>query len=85
MEPHICPETIKRHPVSELHELCQKNNLKLRFEDLWEQSTIVNVYINDQLVGSGSCDMKKDIANNRAAKDALNNVCRLLCEKDNVA
>lgn len=81
LEPIISPETIKTHPVTQLYETCQKNNLKIRFVDLWKKSTGFDVYIEDQLIGSGY-GLKKDIAHNRAARDALDNIGRLLAERE---
>ncbi|KAH7533100.1 hypothetical protein FEM48_Zijuj04G0094400 [Ziziphus jujuba var. spinosa] len=81
LEPIISPETIKRHPVTELYEICQKNNLKVQFVDLWKKNTGFDVYVQDKLIGSATYGLKKEIAHNRAAKDALNNIGRVLSEK----
>ncbi|KAL5794142.1 hypothetical protein ACOSP7_002736 [Xanthoceras sorbifolium] len=87
LEPIISLETIKLHPVTELYEVCQKKNLKVKFVDLWKESTAFNVFVEDQLVGRGSYGLKKEIAHNRAAKDALNNIKKFLTdhEKENHA
>jgi hypothetical protein len=45
--------------------------LKLQFIDLWKESGSVNVLINEKLVGRGNYGSKKEIAHNRAAKNAL--------------
>ncbi|XP_048434652.1 ribonuclease 3-like protein 3 [Pyrus x bretschneideri] len=85
LEPIIDPKTIKKHPVSQLHEVCQKNNLKLRFVDLWEEKHTVEVFINDQIVGRGTYSLKKEVAQNRAAKDAFDNMWNVIGqEKDKV-
>ncbi|CAN6708076.1 unnamed protein product [Malus baccata var. baccata] len=85
LEPIIDPKTIKMHPVSQLHEVCQKNNLKLRFVDLWEEKHTVEVFINDQIVGRGTYSLKKEVAQNRAAKDAFDNMWNVIGqEKDKV-
>ncbi|CAN6574241.1 unnamed protein product [Malus baccata var. baccata] len=85
LEPIIDPKTIKRHPVSQLHEVCQKNNLKLQFVDLWEEKHTVEVFINDQIVGRGTYSLKKEVAQNRAAKDAFDNMWNVIGQKkDNV-
>lgn len=81
MEPIIGPETLRPHPVTELYQVCQKRNLKVRFVDLWEESTAFDVYVDDQLVGRGEYQPKKEIAINRAAKDALNNLERILGDR----
>lgn len=83
LKPMISPETLKTHPVTELYEVCQKNKLKVKFVDLWKESTAFHIFIEDQLLGRGAYAPKKEIAHNRAAKDALNNIERLLNEKDN--
>ncbi|KAB1201001.1 Ribonuclease 3-like protein 3 [Morella rubra] len=82
LEPIINPVTIGRHPVTELYEVCQKRNLKLKFVDLWEETTAFDVIIDDQHMGRGVYGLKKDIAHNRAAKNALENIRRLLLEKE---
>ncbi|XP_030459477.1 ribonuclease 3-like protein 3 [Syzygium oleosum] len=83
LEPIISPSALKVHPVTELYELCQKKGLKLRFVDLWSESSSFIVFANDQLVGRGMYKAKKDIALNRAAKDALENIGRFLGEGEN--
>ena len=40
------------------------------------------MFIDDQLMGRGTYRLKKDIAQNRAAKDALDNIGRILGDKD---
>ncbi|XP_038888348.1 ribonuclease 3-like protein 3 [Benincasa hispida] len=79
MEPLITLKTMKKHPMTELTEICQKRNLNLEFVDCWEERKEVQVFIDKQLVGKGSY-RKKLIAQNRAAKDALNNLDRVLGE-----
>jgi len=70
----IDPNNIQRHPSAELNEFCQKKGLKLQFRDLWKVSGIVEVLIDEKLAGSGKCGSKKEIAHNRAAKNALENI-----------
>lgn len=65
--------------MTELTEICQKRSLKLEFVDLWEETKEIQVFIDKKLVGKGSY-RKKLIAQNRAAKDALNNLDRVLGE-----
>ncbi|KAL4360983.1 hypothetical protein GQ457_04G024530 [Hibiscus cannabinus] len=81
LEPIIRRETLKMHPVTQLYEVCQKRNLKVKFVDLWKESTGFDVFVDDQLVGRGKCSLKKEIAHNRAAKDALDNILRTLDQK----
>ncbi|XP_050204518.1 ribonuclease 3-like protein 3 [Mercurialis annua] len=83
LEPIIDRETLKVHPVTELYEVCQKRNLRVKFVDLWRESMEFNVLIEDQLVGRGTYGLKKEIAHNRAAKDALDNLATILGDKMN--
>ncbi|KAI4308355.1 hypothetical protein L6164_031438 [Bauhinia variegata] len=83
LEPIINPETIKTHPVTELYEMCQKKNLKVKFIDLWKESMAIDVFIENQKVGRGTYGLRKDIAQNRAAKNALDNIGRILSIKEN--
>ena len=69
---------MKRHPVTELYEVCQKNNKKVEFVDLWAKNTAINVFIDGQLVGTASYGLKKEVAHNRAAKNALDNIGLIL-------
>lgn len=82
LEPIINPVTIRMHPVTKLYEVCQKRNLKIKFVDLWKESTAFDVLIDDQHMGRGVYGRKKEIAHNRAAKDALDNIERILRDKD---
>ncbi|XP_058087265.1 ribonuclease 3-like protein 3 [Magnolia sinica] len=75
LEPMISPDMLRKHPVSELYELCQKKGMRVTFvKDTWKESTIVEVLVDDQLVGRAMYGHKKEIAQNRAAKDALDNL-----------
>ncbi|KAJ9170046.1 hypothetical protein P3X46_018182 [Hevea brasiliensis] len=81
LEPIISQEMLKIHPVTELYEVCQKKHLKVKFVDLWKENMAFDVFIDDQLVGRGTHGLKKEIAHNRAAKDALDNIGRILGKK----
>lgn len=71
-EPLISLKTLGKHPMSELYELCQKLKMDLTFlKDEWPENSKIEVIIDGKLVGSGN-GQKKDIAQNRAAKAALN-------------
>lgn len=85
LEPKIGPETLKLHPMSALFEVCQKKGLQLRFDDLWKEHTTFEVFIDDQFVGKGSYGLKKEIAQNRAAKVALDNMEKFFFERDDKA
>ena len=82
MEPIISQETLKVHPVTELYEVCQKRNLKVKFVDMWEKNMAFDVFIEDQFMGRGIYGPKKEIAHNRAANDALNNIEKVFGKKD---
>ncbi|XP_027341669.1 ribonuclease 3-like protein 3 [Abrus precatorius] len=81
LEPMIDPGNIQKHPVTQLYEVCQKQNLKIKFVDLWKDSMSFNVIIDEKLVGTGIYGTKKQIAISRAAKDALNNIDIVLSTK----
>ncbi|GMG98696.1 hypothetical protein Nepgr_000536 [Nepenthes gracilis] len=74
LEPIISPQTLGVHPVKQLFELCQKKGWSIEFVDLWKESTSYNVPRRGQLIGHAAYARKKDIAFNRAAKDALDHV-----------
>ncbi|CAN1161309.1 Ribonuclease 3-like protein 3 [Linum perenne] len=76
LEPIVEKETLKVHPVTELYEICQKRKLKLEFKGLWKEG--IDVYVNDQFAGRGSYESKKEVAQNRAAKDALDNFGKIV-------
>ncbi|XP_058781746.1 ribonuclease 3-like protein 3 [Vicia villosa] len=78
LEPIIEPDSVKKHPVSQLHEVCQKQKFKLQFVDLWKESTSIEVFINQKFVARGTYSSKKDIARYRAAKNALDNIDKVL-------
>ncbi|GMY28296.1 ribonuclease 3-like protein 3 [Fagus crenata] len=74
LEPFITLEKLGENPVVTLLEICQKNGLKFRFDtDSWEMDQTAKVYIGDSLIGKAVYG-KKDIAMNRAAKDALDKI-----------
>ncbi|XP_077240084.1 RNAse II-like 1 isoform X2 [Tasmannia lanceolata] len=79
LEPVISLETLGKHPMSELYELCQKNRMRLRFvREPWEKNTTVEVFVDEHLMGSATSSQKKEIAQNRAAKMALDNLKGIL-------
>ncbi|KAJ1690736.1 hypothetical protein LUZ63_014891 [Rhynchospora breviuscula] len=77
--PFITIETLGKHPVSELHELCQKLHHELKFNDKkWAENLTVDVLLNGKVIGSATYGPKKDICHNRAAKVALDRLKELL-------
>ncbi|XP_058783527.1 ribonuclease 3-like protein 3 [Vicia villosa] len=78
LEPIIEPDSVKKHPVSQLIEVCQEKKFKLQFIDLWEESSSIEVFINEKFVGRGIYGSKKAIARYRAAKNALDNIDKVL-------
>ncbi|CAI0550929.1 unnamed protein product [Linum tenue] len=76
LEPIVEKDTLRVHPVTELYEMCQKRKLRLEFKGSWKQG--IDVYVNDQLAGRGNYESKKEIAQNRAAKDALDNLGKIV-------
>lgn len=74
LEPIIPLDKLGDHPVTELNEMCQKKNLKLKFyTNNWQVDKTVVVFIEDHFVGIGHHPSKKDIAKNCAAQNALDN------------
>ncbi|KAK1405446.1 ribonuclease 3-like protein 3 [Heracleum sosnowskyi] len=82
LEPMITPEMIQENPVKKLQEMCQKQRLKVRFKDIWLKKGTFEVYIDDQLRGKGEYRAKKEIALNRAANDAYNDIAGSFCVND---
>ncbi|KAJ4788686.1 dicer-like 3 [Rhynchospora pubera] len=77
--PFITIETLGKHPVTELHELCQKLHNELKFNDKkWAENLTVDVLLNGKVIGSATYGPKKDICHNRAAKVALDRLKELL-------
>ncbi|RLN11378.1 ribonuclease 3-like protein 3 [Panicum miliaceum] len=72
-DPLINLETLGKHPVSELFEFCQKTCRGVKIvKDEWDKNLKVEVLIDGELVGSATTyAQKKEIAQNRAAKAAL--------------
>lgn len=81
MEPLITPETLQPQVSTNLHELCQKNGLNLKFVDLWLKTGEIEVYVDDELIGRGEYRLKRSIAHNRAAKNAYDELVKRLVEK----
>ncbi|KAL8238151.1 hypothetical protein R6Q59_019232 [Mikania micrantha] len=74
LEPMITPEMLQQNPVRKLNELCHKRKLKIRFRDKWSKEGVYEVFIDNQLKGTGEYKAKKEIALNRAAEDAWNTI-----------
>lgn len=82
LEPMITPEMLQQNPVSKLNELCHKKKLKIRFRDKWSKQGVYEVLTGDQLIGRGEYKAKKEIAVNRAAEDACNNILNTMDDKN---
>ncbi|XP_050381558.1 ribonuclease 3-like protein 3 [Argentina anserina] len=84
LEPIITPETLQVHFNTQLHEMCQKNNRSLNYVDSWEKEKFVDCFIDGKFVGRGTYKYRKEVAQNRAAKAALDNQLEWLVirEKD---
>ncbi|KAI7725950.1 hypothetical protein M8C21_004155 [Ambrosia artemisiifolia] len=80
LEPMITPEMLQQNPVRKLNELCHKRKLKIRLRDKWLKQGIYEVFIDNQLIGKGVYKAKKEIALNRAAEDACNNILNNISE-----
>ncbi|KAG1334923.1 ribonuclease 3-like protein 3 [Cocos nucifera] len=83
--PLINPETLGKHPMSELYELCQKLKMDVTFlKGVWPENPKIEVLVDGKLVGSGN-GQKKEIAQNRAAKAALDRLKETLGDSDSTA
>lgn len=71
LEPVITPETVQIHPNTQLLEICQKKHRSLKYVDTWEKNYSVECLIDGECVGRGTYSLRKEVAVNRAAKDAL--------------
>ncbi|XP_060188498.1 ribonuclease 3-like protein 3 [Lycium barbarum] len=78
LKPIITPEILQTNPVKKLYETCQKHKLKVRVVDMWSHDGSFEVFIDNQLSGKGMCHVKKEIALNRAANKAYDEVIRML-------
>jgi hypothetical protein len=71
VDPLISIEALGKHPVSELFEFCQKARLGVKIvKDDWDKNLKVHVLIDGEVAGS-AIYAQKEIAQNRAAKAAL--------------
>lgn len=77
LEPLVTPQTLEKHPVSELQELCQRMRKRVEYKyhtsklsDDEEEMKAVEVFINDKEFGRGVCT-KKEVAKRRAARSTL--------------
>lgn len=73
---------LQANPVKKLYEICQKKKLSVRLVDLWRREGTYEVFINNQLRGTGKCREKKEIALNRAANNAYNELVRTIGLKE---
>ncbi|KAI3491274.1 hypothetical protein L1887_44366 [Cichorium endivia] len=74
LDPMITPEMLQQNPVRKLNELCHKKKMKIRLRDKWSKEGVYEVFIDNKLKGRGKYQAKKEIALNRAAEDACNNI-----------
>ncbi|CAI9090085.1 OLC1v1024775C2 [Oldenlandia corymbosa var. corymbosa] len=82
LEPFITPDMLQMNPVKKLFEICQKHRLDVRFVDHWAKEGTYEVFVEDHLRGRGQCHSKKEVALNRAANVAYNEVVKLLESKE---
>ena len=85
LQPIITPEMLQIHPVKKLYETCRKNGLKIRLKDRWLKEGAYEVIVNNHLTGRGKCRAKKEIALNRAANNAYNEIVRKLGVKHDIS
>lgn len=84
LEPIITPKVLQSNPVKKLYEVCQKHGLKVRLKDLWQQDGTYEVFVDRRLRGRAQYKAKKEVALNRAANDAYNDIIRSLAEKKSI-
>nr|GEZ02349.1 ribonuclease 3-like protein 3 isoform X2 [Tanacetum cinerariifolium] len=84
LEPMITPDMFQQNSVRNLNELCHKKKLKIRFRDKWSKQGVYEVLPGDQLIGRGEYKAKKEIAMNRAAEDACNNILNTMDDKNRI-
>nr|XP_043630842.1 ribonuclease 3-like protein 3 [Erigeron canadensis] len=82
LQPLMTRENLKAHPVAKFHEACQKMGLKPHAKDMWSKTGEIEIYIDDELIGTGKYKLKKIIAVNRAAHDAYHNLFDKFGTKD---
>lgn len=83
LQPLITPTTLEIQPVMKFNELLQKNrSLRAEVVDNWEKTGEVEYFVDGKLVGKGKFRGKKEIAHNRAAYDACEQVIRNLRVKN---
>lgn len=78
LQPLITPTTLEIRPVPKFTELCQKNKLEIKVVDNWEKTGEIEYFVDEQFVGKGKFSGKKDVAQNRAAYNAYDQVIRNL-------
>ncbi|MQM09164.1 hypothetical protein Taro_042027 [Colocasia esculenta] len=80
LEPIITPDTFHEQPVSALNRLCQQRGWSLDFKS-WrnEDRTVVNAFVNGDLLGIGSSDQKQ-LAKLNAARHALQELSLAILE-----
>lgn len=78
LDPIITPDMLQTNPVKKLFEICQKNKLNVQLVDHWSEEGTYEVFIGNQLMGRGKCSKKKEIALNRAAHNAYNEIVTTL-------
>ncbi|KAJ8753073.1 hypothetical protein K2173_011841 [Erythroxylum novogranatense] len=75
LEPLITPETMKLHPVRELHQLCQKEHFKLSKPIVAPENGMISVTIeveaNGKIFRRTSTAAKKDMAKKLAYREIL--------------
>lgn len=72
LEPIVTPETLPTHPVTKLFEMCQKHGKEVNIKASRDHNTNkCSIYVDKELFGVGCSDQNKDIAELKAAKEAL--------------
>lgn len=77
LQPLITLETLKIDPITKFNELCQKKKLNLRIVDNWEKTGEIEYFVDGKFVGKAKFPEKKDVAENRAAYNAYEQVIKM--------
>ncbi|KAL8506768.1 hypothetical protein ACS0TY_017602 [Phlomoides rotata] len=80
LEPIITPETLPVHPVTLLHEMCDKKKLTLMSRDSWERTGEFEFVVDKKFSGKAKFSDKKAIAKNRAAFLVYNQILEKLTD-----
>lgn len=77
LQPLITLETLEIHPITKFNELRQKKKFNHDVVDKWEKTGEIEYIVDGKVVGKGKFPEKKDVAVNRAAYNAYEQVIKM--------